>query len=264
MTSSEADPALDQLRADNQQLDQQKQQLETRLSQLEEQNGKLDSQNVSLENQFAQLNNTINSLTSNNRELETTVTRLSSMAKPATEPAGFAASTSAVTPVPDVSGLQNRLAAAARENQRLTRQLQLSKSKYASLSQENSQDSDSAGTDTPEEIATTPVLVTSDILDAAPAAVAAPDLALNSLSSVSARWPVKYWIFGMLGIGLVVGLGVAWYESVVDPKSKQAASRWSKTQQSTSSGSLANESSQLLGEVARAKELGLPTLSQFG
>ena len=71
------------------------------------------------------------------------------------------------------------------------------------------------------EVAAAPVAVM-PIEPVVPVAVAVPELGLDS---VSAGWPVKYWIFGMLGVGLAVGLGVAWYESVVGPSGLRGSTR---------------------------------------
>lgn len=201
MTAPQADPALDQLREDNQLLGQKNQQLESQNSQLNGMLDQLQAKNVQLDEKII--------------ELDGTVTRLSNMPPPA-EAAGFAAVAPAVTSSPDLTvGLRNQLAAATRRNEQLTRKLKLSKSKYASLTDENAQLMKMDGSESSIEVAAAPVAVASIEPDVAPVAVAMPEL---GLSSVSAGWPVKYWIFGMLGVGLAVGLAVAWYESVVDPK----------------------------------------------
>lgn len=206
MTAPQADPALDQLREDNQQLGQQNQQL--------------GQQNQQLESQNSQLNGMLERLKSENIELDQTVTRLSNMPAPQ-EAMGFAAASPAATPSPDLSaGLRDQLAAATSQNGQLTRQLKKSESEYASLTDEyalltdeNAQLMKQDDSESSVEVAAAPLAVASIEPDVAP--VAMPEL---GLSSVSAGWPVKYWIFGMLGVGLAVGLGVAWYESVVDPK----------------------------------------------
>ncbi len=220
MTAPQEGPALDQLRADNQRLGKQKEQLESRISQLEEQNSKFEMREGKLETREEQLNDMIEKLTAENLELDATVTRLSNMPAPAAEPSGFAATLPAATSSPDVTGLRNQLASATRQNAQLKCQLKFSKSKYASLTDENARLLDESDTKATTEVAVSPASVTSVVPDDAPAAVVVPEL---GLSSVSAGWPVKYWIFGMLGVGLAVGLGVAWYESIVDPKSLRRA-----------------------------------------
>ena len=188
MAAPQENPELDQLRADNQQLGQQKQRLTT--------------QNV-------ELNDMVQKLRMENSDLDATVTRLSNMPAPV-EASGFV-ETAPVTPSPDL-GLQNQLASVTRQNDQLKSQLRRSKSKYASLSDENLRLMDEA--DSEIEVAAAPVVVAPIKSDITPVAVAIPELGLDT---VSGGWPVKYWIFGMLGVGLAVGLGVAWYESVVGP-----------------------------------------------
>ena len=194
MAAPQENPELDQLRADNQQLGQQKQQLESENSQLNDMLGKLQSENS---------------------ELDATVTRLSNMPAPV-EAQTFVATPSAT---PDLTGLHNQLASVTRRNEQLKRQLKFSKSKYASLTDENARLMEDA--DSKIEVAAAPVAVM-PIEPVVPVAVAVPELGLDS---VSAGWPVKYWIFGMLGVGLAVGLGVAWYESVVGPSGLRGSTR---------------------------------------
>ena len=224
MSAPQTDPALDQLRADNQQLSLKLKEAEAKaaemtapqtdpaIDQLRADNQQLVQVNQQLEAEKVQLNNVLGNLRSQNSELDATVTRLSNMAPPA-ESAGFAAA----APSADLTGLQNQLASVTRRNGQLKRQLKLSKSKYASLDAENVRLGKAADAKSSIEVAAAPapVAVKPVALDVAPVTAAIPELGLNS---VSGGWPVKYWIFGMLGIGLAVGLAVAWYESVVDPK----------------------------------------------
>lgn len=196
MAAPQEDPALDQLRADNRQLGQEKLQLESEKSQLNDMLGKLQSQNS---------------------ELDAEVTRLSNMPAPAPAPV-VEASSFAATPSADLTGLRNQLASVNRRNGQLERQLKFSKSKYASLTEENAQLIKDADSESSIDVAAAPVAVAP--IKSAPVAVAVPEL---GLSTVSAGWPVKYWIFGMLGVGLAVGLCVAWYESIVDPKGLRRA-----------------------------------------
>ncbi len=200
MSAPQSNPELDELRADNKQLDQQNQQL--------------GQQNQQLESENSQLIDMLGKLRSENSELDATVTRLSNMPAPV-EATGFAAAAPVAAPSPDLTGLQNQLAAATRRNGQLERQLKLSKSKFASLTDENARLMKKADSESSTEVAAVPAIAASVEPAVAPVSVALPELGLES---VSAGWPVKYWIFGMLGVGLAVGLGVAWYESVVDPK----------------------------------------------
>ena len=198
MAAPQENPELDQLRADNLQLGQQKQQLT---------------------NQNVELNDRVKQLQMQNSDLDATVTRLSNMPAPAPVEASQFVET-APAPSADLTGLQNQLASVTRRNDQLKSQLRRSKSKYASLSDENLRLMDEA--DAEIEVAAAPVAVAPIKSDITPVAVAVPELGLDT---VSGGWPVKYWIFGMLGVGLAVGLGVAWYESVVGPSGLRGSTR---------------------------------------
>ena len=152
-----------------------------------------------------------------NSDLDATVTRLSNMPAPV-EASQFVET--APAPSADLIGLQNQLASVTRRNDQLKSQLRRSKSKYASLSDENLRLMDEA--DAEIEVAAAPVAVAPIKSDITPVAVVVPELGLDT---VSGGWPVKYWIFGMLGVGLAVGLGVAWYESVVGPSGLRGSTR---------------------------------------
>jgi len=110
-------------------------------------------------------------------------------------------------------------------NRLLERQIKLSKSEFSSLTEENARlkdENDSSG-----ELATAALPIVSGDLKDTPLAVANPIAGLVSEpdASGSAFWPVKYWILGMLGIGLVVGLAVAWLESNDPKRLRQSATK---------------------------------------
>jgi len=198
MSAPQMDPVADQLRADNKQL-------ETQNSQLQSENGQLQSKNVQLQSENGQLNDMLIKVKAQNSQLDATVTNLQNMPAPAVEASGFAAAPS-VAPSADLTALQQQLASAGRKNKLLERKIKLAKSDYASLTDENARLT--ADLDSSIDVAPAPVLPVKADVAALPVAV--PELGLNS---VSGGWPVKYWIFSMLGVGLFVGLGVAWYES---------------------------------------------------
>jgi len=201
----QADPAVDQLRQDNKMLAQQKQQLETRYSQLESKNSQLDEMLRRVESEKVQLDETI--------------VRLQNMPKPQVDTSSqFAATPQPVAPSPDLSGLRNQLASVTRKNKQLERKVKLSKSELETLTAENlrlREEGDST------EVVAAPVAALK--VDNEVAAIAAP--AILDLPAAPKLSSAKYWIFGMLGIGLFVGLAVAWYESVLDPKSRRTVSQ---------------------------------------
>jgi chromosome segregation ATPase len=216
MSAPQDSPELDQLRSDKNQLDLQIQQLGQEKQQLGKENQQLGQQKQQLESENSQLKDMLGKLRLENSELDATVTRLSNMPPPQ-EATGFAAKPIEAASSAELAGLRNQLAALTRRNGQLERQLKKSKSKYSSLADDNARlvkdkDADSEST---IEVAAAPLAVAPVKADVSPVSVAVPELGLGS---VSAGWPVKYWIFAMLGVGLLVGLGVAWYESVVDPK----------------------------------------------
>ena len=122
----------------------------------------------------------------------------------------------------DDSGLRNQLAAATRFNEQQERRVVHSKSKIKSLTTENEQlkrenQSLSETQNSAANVSTAPLVDTSTSLAAnsvVPSTQTGADVtdADASTGSGTLLWPVKYWIMGLMLIGLAVALAVAWAE----------------------------------------------------
>ena len=133
------------------------------------------------------------------------------------------------TPSFDDSGLRNQLVAANQLNERLERRANHSRLSLNSLKAENEslrQEIESKPELSAANVATVPAVEATGILASTSVAPGILDETIavdtdEATSGGSSLWPVKYWVLGLMLIGLSIALFVAWAEGGEAKKSRQ-------------------------------------------